>query len=105
MRRRTTDPEIERRAQEVGRSILGDHCSARHAGHLLLRAHAEGRLHPDLARDIGVETGKHECVICGMRHWTEGEADDCCPGAIFGKAVAYPDCWAKMQAAKREERR
>ena len=41
----------------------------------------EGRLHPDIAAARGVETGEHECPVCGMRHWTDLDSQQCClPG-------------------------
>lgn len=41
-------------------------------------AYMEGRLHPDLAVTLGVETGRHECDVCGMRHWDAEDASRCC---------------------------
>ena len=47
----------------------------------LNEAWEEGRLHPDIAAARGVETGEHECPVCGMRHWTDLDSQQCClPG-------------------------
>ena len=41
-------------------------------------AHEEGRLHPDIARELGLETGDHPCPVCGMLHWSIEEGAGCC---------------------------
>ena len=44
-------------------------------------AAAEGRLHPDIATYTGDDTGQCPCPVCGMRHWADDDAEQCClPG-------------------------
>ena len=45
------------------------------------RASEEGRLHPDLAKDLGLTTGTYPCPTCGMLAWTEDLAERCCTEA------------------------
>lgn len=94
---RNATTEIEARAREVGRRLVDFGVSPRNVGRRLLRAWSEGRLHPDLAREIGIETGEHECVICGMRHWTEREAERCCDGLVFCQSIALADPYARQE--------
>lgn len=42
------------------------------------RAFSEGRLHPDIAAELGLETGCNSCPVCGMLHWTPEESSGCC---------------------------
>lgn len=44
----------------------------------LRRAALEGRLPPDMAAELGLESGRHVCPVCGMLNWTEYEAAGCC---------------------------
>lgn len=61
----------------------------------LLLAAAEGRLHPSIAQILGVETGRHDCPVCGMLHWYETDANDCCMPGLEQFRRENPD-WVEM---------
>lgn len=49
----------------------------------MIKAHAEGRLYPDLAALLDLDTGKFPCATCGMSHWDAEEAKACCSGMMM----------------------
>lgn len=61
----------------------------------LKEAAAEGRLHPDLARIMAVETGCRTCGVCGMRHWDAAGATNCC-------AALAPSRWQERGVSRWE---
>jgi len=89
--------ELRAKAMRVGVDLLGDDLVPAQVGDALLRAADEGRLHPDLAREIGVETGQYECAICGMRKWTEDDATKCCRGLLLGESMAIADPYGERK--------
>lgn len=96
-----TTAEIEARAIEVGRRLIDIGVSQRKVGRRLLRAWQDWRLHPDLAREIGVETGSYRCAVCGMLHWTERSAIKCCLPLIPCVSMILPDPYRAGAASDR----
>lgn len=45
----------------------------------------EGRLHPGIAQELGLETGSERCLTCGMLHWDAIGAHRCCRRADRAK--------------------
>lgn len=62
--------EVDARLRE-----LLDNVSLRRA---FRAASSEGRLDPTIARHLGMPTGSVRCVTCGMLHWDETSAAECC---------------------------
>jgi hypothetical protein len=44
----------------------------------LMGAQREGRLHPDIAAVMGLDTGQYLCPVCELRHWDQDDAVQCC---------------------------
>jgi len=52
-------------------------------------ASREGRLWPEVAREMNLPTGKVRCKLCGMLHKTERAAVDCCTTADRAACPAW----------------
>jgi len=43
---------------------------------------AEGRVDPEMVTHLGIEQGQYTCRVCGLRTWTQRDADACCYGVV-----------------------
>lgn len=71
--------------------MIRDHCrdeavDDRALIRLYRTASREGRLHPGIAAELKMDTGRYTCKTCGMLHHDVADADDCCtkPDRVLG---------------------